>query len=61
MWVLTQGDVFLLASFERKILRKIYGLISKAERRRIRNNREIYELYKLPDIVTPIRIARLNG
>ena len=59
-WVLTQGDLFRLAPFERKILRKMYGPIREGGEWRIRHNRQFYELYRLPGIVTLIRIAKLR-
>ena len=58
-WVLTQSELFQLASFESNILRKIYGPIREGEAWRIRYDRELNELYRSPSIriyVTPIRI-----
>ena len=59
-WLLTHGALFRLASFDRKIFRKIYGIIRKDEEWRIRYNRDLYELYRLPDIMISIRVARLR-
>ena len=49
-----------LGIFERKILRKIYGPVNENGEWRIRNNKELYELYKSSDIITDIKIARLR-
>ncbi|PSN43613.1 hypothetical protein C0J52_16377 [Blattella germanica] len=59
-WVLTKHDKSRLAVFERKILRKVYGPIKENGEWRLRCNREIYELYNSPDIVTDIKIGRLR-
>jgi hypothetical protein len=40
-WTLTKSDENLLRIFERKILRKIYGLIQEGDTWRIRNNEEL--------------------
>lgn len=59
-WVLTEHDKSRLAVFERKILRKVYGPVKENGEWRLRYNREIYELYNSPDIVTDIKIGRLR-
>jgi hypothetical protein len=51
----------ILITWQRKILRKICG--SKCEQGgmwRIRNNLEIQNMYKSPDIVTEIKVKRLE-
>jgi hypothetical protein len=50
-----------LAVFERKILRVIYGPIKDNGEWRIRYNSELYALYKDVDIITFIKVGRLNG
>jgi hypothetical protein len=47
-------------TWERKILRKIYGLRSEQGVWRIRSNLEIQNMYKSPDIVTEIKVRRLE-
>lgn len=59
-WVLTEHNKSQLAIFERKILRKIYGPVKENEEWRLRYNRELYELYNSPDIVTDIKVGRLR-
>jgi hypothetical protein len=47
-------------TWERKILRKIYGPRSEQGVWRIRSNLEIQNMYKSPDIVTEIKVRRLE-
>jgi hypothetical protein len=49
-----------LMTWERKILRKIYGPKSDQGVWRIRSNLEIQNMYKSPDIVTEIKVSRLK-
>jgi hypothetical protein len=49
-----------LMTWERKILRKIYGQKSEQGIWRIRSNLEIQNMYKSPDIVTEIKVRRLE-
>ena len=55
----TESDISRLIIFERKILQKIYGPIKEGEIWRIRNNKELYQVYKSPDIFRAIKISRL--
>jgi hypothetical protein len=48
-------------TWERKILRKIYGPKSERGVWRIRSNLEIQNMYKSPDIVTEIKVRRLES
>jgi hypothetical protein len=59
-WTLTGNMASTLIVWERKILREIYG--PKCEQRvwRIRSNVELQNAYKSPDIVTEIKIGRLE-
>jgi hypothetical protein len=47
-------------TWERKILRKIYGPKSEQAVWKIRNNLEIQNVYESPDIVTEIKVRRLE-
>jgi hypothetical protein len=59
-WTLTQTAVQMLNTFERKILRRIYGPTQKGGRWRPRWNNELYSLYNEPNIVEDIKIRRLG-
>jgi hypothetical protein len=59
-WTLTKTDEVTLGSFERKILRKIYGPIEERGEWRIRYSHELYQLYKLRSIVKVVKFARLQ-
>jgi hypothetical protein len=50
----------MLNTFERKILRRIYGPIQEGGCWRPRRNNELYSLYKEPNIVDDIKIRRLG-
>ena len=50
----------MLNTFERKILRRIYGPIQEGERWRPRWNNELYTLYNDLNIVEYIKIRRLG-
>jgi hypothetical protein len=45
-WTLTKTDEAALGTFERKILRNIYGSIKERGEWRIRYNHELYQLFK---------------
>jgi hypothetical protein len=45
-------------SWEREILRRIYGPVSRNGTRRIRFNRELGSLYNRPDIVAEFKSRR---
>jgi hypothetical protein len=47
-------------TWERKILRKLYGPKSEQGVRRIRSNVEIQNMHKSSDIVTEIKVRRLE-
>jgi hypothetical protein len=49
-----------LGAFERKILRRIYGPINANGQWRCRYNTELDELYKDIDIVTDVKLRRLQ-
>jgi len=50
----------MLMTWERKILRKIYGPTKENGRWRIKTNEELMTKYKAPDIVNVIKIRRLE-
>ncbi|KAE9522716.1 hypothetical protein AGLY_016879 [Aphis glycines] len=61
-WSLTKGDSKRLMTFERKVLRNIYGPKFDAESQTYerRNNQELQELYNRPNIIAYIRSKRLE-
>jgi len=59
-WTLTQMSEQMLNTFERKILRRIYGPTHERGCWRPRWNNELYSLYKEPNIVEDIKIRRLE-
>jgi hypothetical protein len=50
----------MLMTWERKILRKIYGPTKENGRWRIKTNEELITKYKSQDIITVIKIRRLE-
>ena len=59
-WNLSETDEELLAVFERKILRIIYGPVCEAGEWRSRYNHELYQLYQHASIVKKLRTKRLH-
>jgi hypothetical protein len=59
-WTLTQTSEQMLNTFERKILRRIYGPTHERKCWRSRWNNELYSLYKEPNIVEDIKIRRVE-
>ena len=59
-WTLTQTAEQMLNTFERKILRRIYGTTQEGGRWSPRWNSELYSLYNGPNIVEGIQIRRLG-
>jgi hypothetical protein len=59
-WSLLQTVENKLGTFERKILRRIYGPINENGQWRYRYNTELYKLYKDIDIVNDIKLRRLQ-
>jgi hypothetical protein len=55
-WTLSKNSetALTVSTFERKILRRIYGPVQDNGQWRIRYNKELYELYCEPDLVTCI-------
>jgi hypothetical protein len=49
-----------VSTFERKILRRVYGPVQDNGQWRIRYNKELCELYCEPDLVACIRLKRLQ-
>jgi hypothetical protein len=59
-WVITGKMASSLMTWERKILRKIYGPKCEQGVWRIRTNLELENVYRSPDIVTEIKVRRLE-
>ena len=61
-WCMTQNDEQLLLTFERKVLRTIFGPVfdHNQNRWRRRFNHELMELYREPDIVRITKVNRLR-
>jgi hypothetical protein len=59
-WVLSKADELRLGICDRKILRRIYGLICEGATWRSRYNEELYHLYDETDLVTTVWISRLR-
>ena len=59
-WTVTSKMEKMLMTWERKILRKIYGPTKENGQRRIKTNEELMTKYKAPDIVNVIKIRRLE-
>ncbi len=59
-WAVTKLHETKLLTFERKILRKIFGAVHENNSWRSLFNFEIYQKYKQPDIVKVIKCNRLR-
>ncbi|PNF32229.1 hypothetical protein B7P43_G17837 [Cryptotermes secundus] len=59
-WMLNKKEESVINSFKRKILRRIYGPIKENGVWRIRYNKELYKLYKEPEISVMIKLKRLQ-
>jgi hypothetical protein len=59
-WAMTGKMASSLMTWERKILRKIYGPKCEQGVWRIRANLELQNAYRSPDIVTEIKVRRLE-
>ena len=59
-WTLTSKMEKMLMTWERKILRKIYGPTKENGQWRIKMNEELMTKYKAPDIVNVIKIRILE-
>ena len=55
---MTKESEKLIDTFKRKILRRIYGPTNKNGMWRMRHNKEIYDLFKEPEISTLIKLKR---
>jgi hypothetical protein len=58
--MLTQSDIAYLNTFEKKILRKIFGPVQEKGEWQLRHNQELYQLYRSFDIVSTIKSGRLR-
>ena len=54
-WTLTKSAETVLNTWERKVLRKIFGPTKDENGWRMRTNKEVYDLYKDPTIVAEIK------
>lgn len=59
-WVMTKKEEEGLNTWERKVLRRIYGPVCDLGEWRIRTNEETYELYGEKTIVAEVKSARLR-
>ena len=59
-WTLSVKDATRLRTFERKIVRRMYGAVREEDGFRRRNNKEINELLEGEDIVRFIKAQRLR-
>ena len=59
-WTFSQKCADMINTFERKILRRIYGPINENGVWRIRNNNELKQLYRTPNLDIIIRLKRLQ-
>jgi hypothetical protein len=59
-WALTKTEGNKINTFERKILRKIYGQINENGSWRSRDNHELYQLYEYSEIIKVIKTGRLR-
>jgi hypothetical protein len=57
---LTQRDEARSCTFEKKILCKIYGPVQDKGDWGMRYNQKLYQLYRSPDIIRAIKVARLR-
>lgn len=59
-WTMSKKIETMLGVFERKVLRRIFGAVLDNQVWRIRYNQELYEKYKSMDLVTFIKLRRLE-
>jgi hypothetical protein len=59
-WVLTKKDEALISTWQRKVLRKIFGPVNERNVWRIGSNQELRRMYQDLDLVTTIRKSRLK-
>ena len=59
-WTVKKSDEQLLLTFERKVLRTIFGAMREGERWRRRSNFELKRDFGEPDIVAVVKVQRLR-
>jgi hypothetical protein len=59
-WAINGSNEDKVATFERKVLRKIHGPICDNGRWRIRYNNELYQLFREPDIIKDIKARNVR-
>jgi hypothetical protein len=57
---LKEKEIRMLSTWERNILRKIYGAKKEVKEWKIRNNQELRNMYVQPDIITEIKSKRVE-
>jgi len=60
IWTSTESDAVRLCSFERETSRKILGPVQGIGEGTVRYNQELYQLYRLPDIIRTIGVTGLQ-
>jgi hypothetical protein len=58
--VLKEKEIRMLSIWERKILKKIYGAKEEGKEWKIRNNQELRNMYRQPDIIAEIKSKGLE-
>jgi len=59
-WTVKRSDELMLLTFERKVLRTIFGAVREGERWRIRYNFELERDFGEPNIVAVVKVQRLG-
>jgi hypothetical protein len=59
-WTMKKEDENILRRFERKIIRRIYGLVRQGREWRIRNNEEIDNIIRKKDVVRFVKTKRIS-
>ena len=59
-WTLPKSDERQLNIFERRIVRQIFGPLEEGGAWRKSYNLELYHLYDEPDVITSIKLKRLE-
>ena len=60
-WCMTQKEEQSLLTFERNVLRTIFGPVFDQNRWRRRFNHELTQLYGVPDIIRTMKVSRLRS
>ena len=60
VWTMKKEDENILRRYERKIIRRIYGLVRQGREWRIRNNQEIDNIIRKKDTVRFVKARRIS-